>query len=126
MATEREAYDRLRRQQPRAFWQRVENGVGPGTPDVFYMNGGRCAWIENKVGHYSKTKKTIRVPASKLRPSQCAWLTSYVQKGGIGLVSIWVEETDWLFVLKFEPILWHLLPMGLNAHDMLADQVQLP
>lgn len=97
MSTERQAYQRLKALEPGAFWQRVENSVGTGCPDVFYRgqllgrNGvATDAWIENKVGHVRKDGTVI---CRKLRPSQHAWLTGYTARGGRGLVAVYADGT---------------------------------
>lgn len=93
MSTEKQAYQRLKALEPSAFWQRVENSVGTGFPDVFYRGqllglGGQStdAWIENKVGHVRSDGTVI---CRKMRPSQHAWLTGYTGRGGRGMIAVY-------------------------------------
>lgn len=127
MPTERDGYHKLRARRPDALFQRIENTVGTGVPDCFYVRAGNHAWIENKVGHYRSTLHKIVVPRSKLRKEQHAWLTNYVQKGGTGLVSVWVPDAlGVLFVLPFSTWLWHELAEGIDYETLQQLNVELP
>ena len=46
-------------------WQRIENGAGPGTPDVNGCHAGKEIWIE---------LKNVKGNAVKLEPEQVNWL----------------------------------------------------
>ena len=119
MASEKSAHAELRRiLPPGSLVQRVENSVGPGTPDVFIQSQGRTAWAEDKEGVYSVEKKHVRVPKDKLRQSQYAWLTQYVYQGGVGLIGVHCESLRHTFILPFAPELWNGLKVGVSTEDL--------
>lgn len=72
---------------------RVENMVGPGTPDVEYIGG----WIELKqVDEWPKREATpLRV--DHFTPQQKAWLIRRRLRGGRAFVLIRVAN-DWLLI----------------------------
>lgn len=114
MANERLADAELRRILPAgAVVQRVENAVGPGTPDIFIcVDRQRQAWAEAKEGVYAPTLRQVRVPKSKLRASQFAWLTAYTRRGGVGLVVVHCESLRHTFILPFQDKIWADLMEG--------------
>lgn len=64
---------------PDLDWQRVENGVGSGTPDLEVCYRGVGFWVELKVAEERKTKGMCHV---KYRPLQVPWLERRTSKGG--------------------------------------------
>lgn len=70
---ERTIYDRLKAHNPLAHWQRIENAVGVGAPDVNVCHKGKEAWLELKVDRGSVL----------IRPAQHAWSVRRVMQGGI-------------------------------------------
>lgn len=114
--TEGNVYDQLRKLNHKAKWQRVENAVGPGTPDVWFCYKGQGIWIENKVGYRSERKKTIRVPKDKLRPGQCAWMTDCQLHGGMAMVAIYAKPT--LYVVDFSLFIWSRLGEGIPEIEL--------
>lgn len=116
MANERLADAELRRILPAgAVVQRVENAVGPGTPDVFIFSHGRTAWAEDKEGIYSVEKKHVRIPKDKLRSSQYAWLLRYATQGGVALICVHCESLRHTFIVEFTTNLWEGLKIGVST-----------
>lgn len=66
-------------------WQRVENAVGSGTPDVEVCFRSVSFWIELKIAEPYKTKDAFKV---KFRPLQVPWLTRRTNRGGRAFVLI--------------------------------------
>lgn len=100
MATESSKWGNLR-QGLAAYghFERVENGVGDGTPDVDFCIAGVHGKIENKyVEQYPKRKSTPVIPAGKgLRVSQTAWFKYRLIHGGRCFVMVFVAHDIWLF-----------------------------
>lgn len=72
---------------------RVENAVGPGTPDIYYIGG----WIESKViKDVPKRGGVVKVP--HYRPDQRAWHVRHRKAGGRVHVVIEVTAMDTTFV----------------------------
>ena len=116
MASEKSAHAELKRiLPPGALVQRVENSVGPGTPDVFIQSQGRTAWAEDKEGVYSVEKKHVRVPKDKLRSSQYAWLVQYCYQGGVGLIGVHCESLRHTFIVEFTAGRWNALKVGVDT-----------
>lgn len=105
---------------PGSLVQRVENAVGPGTPDVFIQSQGRSAWAEDKEGVYSVEKQHVRVPKDKLRNSQYAWLMQYVYQGGLALVCVHCESLRQTFIMEFTTQLWEGLKVGVSTETLFA------
>lgn len=63
----------FRKHLPRVHWQRVENSVGNGVPDVNYCVDGKEGWIEYKVSRGWRIR---------LRPGQVGWLEQRTRYGG--------------------------------------------
>lgn len=72
---------------------RVENSVGPGTPDINFIGG----WIESKfLDAWPKRAKTVvRVP--HYRPDQRAWHVKRCAAGGIVFVVIQIGDDVLVF-----------------------------
>jgi hypothetical protein len=83
--------------------ERVENGLGSGTPDVFYCINGVGGWIENKYRERPPMRDTTVVfpsPAGKgpgLRKEQIAWWMQYAKHGGVGAIVAGVGSDTWWF-----------------------------
>lgn len=88
-------------------WCRVENGVGPGTPDVNYCLGpGREGWLELKV---SKKGLDPGRPGDTtiqctLRPAQLAWLSRRRAAGGRVGVLWGLRDGTVVYIDRFEPL----------------------
>lgn len=76
--TEVELWNALNRRLPEVHWQRIENTIGNGVPDVNGCFGGVDFWIELKVLEGVR-KRSFRRPLSG---PQCAWLTKRWRAGG--------------------------------------------
>lgn len=74
-------------------WQRVENGVGGGTPDVEVCFRGIGFWIELKVAEARKRGNTCNV---SYRPLQLPWLKRRTKKGGRAFVLIQYRDKRYL------------------------------
>jgi hypothetical protein len=119
MTTEKDAFKYLSRMAPsHCLLQRVENSVGTGLPDVFFRTRGAEGWIENKVGVLSRGSRRnmdpsnsfkVRVPKSKLRPEQAAWLTSYTGLGGNGYIFVFIPPGLHSLMLPFSTYHWEAL-----------------
>ena len=78
MSDERRAYYRLKNLYPDAHWQRIENSVGVGCPDVNVCLKGKEVWIELKEGRVNKQGRVC----IKVRPAQRAWVMRRLRSGG--------------------------------------------
>lgn len=74
---------------------RVENSVGPGTPDIAFVGG----WIEDKRFEFPKRASTI-VRCEHFTTKQRAWHAKQYGSGGLSWVVI--EDTRWgtVYVLR--------------------------
>ena len=64
------------------YWERVENLVGTGTPDVHYCIDGYAGWIELKeIEDWPVRAKTI-VRIDHFTLEQRYWLREYYDRGG--------------------------------------------
>lgn len=104
------------------MFQRIENGLGAGLPDVFYLvkeTGGRSAsygWIENKYRDAVPRDTTAPFPGGDsnkgLGKEQIVWWTEYLRAGGHGLlcwgVGPWMfaEVMDGELLRSFNGMLW--------------------
>ncbi len=116
--TEREFWaQRVRPLLPSDSWrERVENGLGAGTPDVHYCWRGRSGWIELK---YRKVRPRFNDSLlffdRGLRPAQIAWWVPYLRCGGRGLIvagvaaEAWAWEASEELVRKFNLSTWDQL-----------------
>lgn len=61
--------------------QRVENMVGPGTPDVYYtMNNGTMGWLENKHAHEWPKRASTVMKLDHFTPQQRSFLRRHGSK----------------------------------------------
>lgn len=71
--------------------QRVENRVGPGTPDMNGVTNGAEWWIENKwLHHFSSRGGPVLLP--KFRPEQRVWMRRRGQAGGRVFLLLGIER----------------------------------
>lgn len=89
-------------------FERIENGVGSGVPDVSYSfrsrRGQRTGWLELKVIEHLPTHTTKEecVFVSHFRKAQRVWHTRYALYGGESFVLLYIrrEKRYWLFTGK--------------------------
>jgi hypothetical protein len=74
---------------PRFRLWRIENSVGPGTPDVFFLerSTGATGWLELKsIKEYPARATTAVFGSRGLRADQKPWIHEYWWLGG----SVWI------------------------------------
>ena len=84
---------------------RIENPVGPGTPDVFYAlkDNGRMGWIELKHVHEWPKRPTTPLKIPHFTADQRTWIKRY---GSIGAqVHVFLQVDREYFLLEWEPAL---------------------
>jgi len=108
----------------------VENGVGPGIPDINYAEGWiECKWLRN----WPKRPDTIVRLSHPLMPNQKAWIARRVAHGG----AVWVMlqcRREWLLFKGPVAIMslghfshrdlcsmaYHYWPNGLNVDELIS------
>lgn len=82
----------------RHHFERVENLVGVGTPDVSYTIAGVAGRIENKFSPRHPVYESTPVLGRKngLRRSQVIWAYRQLRAGGIVFLLIGTPKTAWL------------------------------
>ena len=102
--------------RPEGFsFQRVENVVGPGTPDVFFLHerSGASGWIETK--HERRERgDTDELRSRELRSHQARWLME------------WNEASTFVFVRYAHPRFTYLLVKGSWAWDLMTGELVPP
>ena len=86
------------------FWevQRVENLVGPGTPDVYVtMNTGNMVWIENKHAHKWPKRPSTPLKLDHFTPQQRSWIRRHGAKCANVFVLLQVD-TDYFLLDHIE------------------------
>lgn len=74
---------------------RVENAVGPGTPDIAVIGG----WIESKVIHFpTRVDTVVRIPHYTKR--QRAWHHRHASAGGSVVIVCWEPAVDEAFLFQ--------------------------
>jgi hypothetical protein len=94
------------RDKSAATWKRIENGVGPGTPDTVGTLYGHTAFVELKAG--------VGWGRDIVRPEQRIWLREWAAAGG----------ACWLLVSnpgRCMLIPGHLVPY---KHEVVEDKVR--
>lgn len=93
---ESSVYDRLKERitMPPDRFERVENGLGAGMPDVNYCIVGAEGWIEIKAPVEPARPQTALFGASNhnVTVEQCNWLLKQSQAGGTGWLFIATEQ----------------------------------
>lgn len=82
------------------FWevQRVENLVGPGTPDVYVtMNTGNMVWIENKHAHKWPKRSSTPLNIDHFTPQQRSFIRRHGAKGANVFILLQVD-TDYFLL----------------------------
>jgi len=97
---------------------RVENSVGPGTPDVNICLDGREVWVELKHVHEWPARQDTLVDIG-LRPDQVTWLGRRGRAGGNVWILVQVGTDYLLFWWKFAPKLY----IGVPRSEMESEAV---
>ncbi len=80
---------------PRIHWQRIENVVGTGVPDINLCLNGKDHWVESKWNPSKRYGKRFSHP---LTAQQCAWLLKRTSCGG----------SAWILARRMDTFkLWH-------------------
>ena len=80
--------------------QRVENRVGPGTPDVAYCFLGVSGWIELKEIHDWPKRKNTLVRVDHFTEEQRSWLRSWHNAGGRSFLLLRVKTAQELLLFR--------------------------
>lgn len=86
-ATEAAIFQALKKNLPQVHWQRVENSVGPGTPDVNYCYDGKEGWIELKC-----------LGVMHIRKAQHIWLARRAKALGRCVLLIGTRSGDLIYI----------------------------
>jgi hypothetical protein len=93
----------------KGFFERIENGVGSGNPDVDYTfrcsirREQRTGKVELKViDHLPRFRKDDCIFVSHFRKAQRVWHTRYAMYGGCSFVLLYIRDIKsyWLFTGK--------------------------
>lgn len=83
-------------------WQRVENGVAAGMPDVNYCVEGREGWIELKHGAIPAREDTVVFKSQRgLDQEQVNWHFDQHRNGGVSWVLIQLNRRFFLVPGRF-------------------------
>ncbi len=101
MSSESALWQTVRRHLlPHGLLIRVENRVGPGTPDVVYCIRGRVGWLELK--HVARWPARDHLTLRHLTQLQILWLQQWRAEWGRAWILLQVDR-DYMF-LPPEPI----------------------
>jgi hypothetical protein len=97
---EQKLWDTMKRQAPTDMWlQRVENGLGPGMPDVLAKSLSGCdCWVELKAPQ-RPVRDTTPVLGKDLRIDQINW---HIKAASMGTKS-WLLIRDSAGIISFVP-----------------------
>jgi hypothetical protein len=85
----------------RADFERVENGVANGTPDVDYCIGGVGGKIELKyLDHPARDTTPVMTDRYGLRASQLVWAGKRAKAGGLVWLLLGTDKYIWLVDLR--------------------------
>ena len=95
-------------------WDRIENSVATGTPDVFYVGMRRPGWVELKHCHDYPKQPTTPIRFKRFTPDQVKTIEAY---GGTHMLGSWVlaqvAGDHWLFswdkareLAEGQPLIW--------------------
>lgn len=76
-------YNEIREQVAWPWLQRVENRVGPGTPDCDFIASKRRGWLELKREHVLRPEHCL-----SLRKEQVPWHLDYARAGGDAWIAL--------------------------------------
>lgn len=119
--SEAAAYKRLKEYvcRPRDRFQRIENGLGAGMPDVNYCIMGVEGWIEIKQPDEPKRPTTPLLHSQhQVSVEQANWLLAQAQAGGVG----------WLFIATKQRLLFipgaEVGRRGIRINQMTVHQLE--
>lgn len=81
---------------------RVENPVGPGTPDVHYCLMKKAGWIELKAIKAWPKRKTTPVRIRHYSVEQRLWHKQYGETGGRMFILVRIDETKEYFLFDWD------------------------
>jgi hypothetical protein len=86
----------------KCHFERVENAVASGTPDVDYCISGSSGKLELKYAQKHPAKQTTPVlgRGNGLRRSQIVWIARRLHAGGRVFVGIGTPKTTWIIDTK--------------------------
>ena len=108
----------LKKQFPRAHFQRVETWAGSGVPDTNCCMDGVEAWIELKQVSRPKTNRGLIKP--KVKPEQIAWEALRRAAGGRTWVGLMVDHEFYLLRGK------HLKELGIGISQTRLSELKSP
>jgi hypothetical protein len=110
-----------------AQWQRIEDSLSVGVPDIYCCISGISSWIEAKYVDPDKLPKRPDTPVRiGLKPEQALWLRNHALAGGHAYVLCkigreWLCWNEWFEALRDGmPLAWlrgHAAAIRLNAFD---------
>jgi len=99
MGSERSLYKTINKNM-KSYWevQRVENLVGPGTPDLYYtLNKESTGWIELKYLESWPTHGSTVVRINHYTPQQRNWIKRFGSNGANVFLLLQVEKDYLIF-----------------------------
>ena len=94
-------------------WDRIENSVGTGTPDVFYVGMRWPGWVELKHCHDYPKQPTTPIRFKRFTPDQVKTIEAYGQCRMGSWVLAQVAADHWLFdwtaareLAAGQPLIW--------------------
>lgn len=112
-------YHWLRSRHPTAHWQRVENTVGTGIPDVNACKDGVEIWVELKEG----VKLMSGVVRLRIRKDQNAWLSRRHRAGGLVYLGIRVGKHN--YILGGEWVGTVFLGNGIEMGKLIENSIEV-
>jgi hypothetical protein len=107
-----------------AHWQRFEDSLSVGIPDINICYKGKEVWIEAKQFDESKLPKRERTPVRiGLSAEQCLWLTQRRMAGGHVAVLLKLGRTWYLFRRNFEALRDGMILEDLKIHAAWSSEV---
>lgn len=78
------------------FWERIENNLARGTPDLHYCINGSAGWIELKQLEAWPMRETTKVQVPTLTIYQRTWHEEYAKQSGRSWLLLRVGMRDYL------------------------------
>ena len=97
--------------------ERVENPIGPGTPDVYFtLNNGDMGWIELKYLEAFPKRESTTIKIEHYTPQQISFIRRHGKKGGN--VYLFLQVGREYFLLPWK------LAVRLGQHELTADDLR--